>query len=330
MKRVAPELLVVVDTEEEFDWTRPFDRANIATTSILAQERAQAIYDRLGVTPTYMIDYPVATSGEGAAYLRSLKDARRAEIGAHLHAWVTPPHEETVDSRNSFQCNLPSALERAKLESLTEAVTEAMGERPIAFKAGRYGFGAETARHLVDLGYRIDCSVLAHHDLRADGGPDFIGVPDQPHWLADAPDLLEIPVTNGFFGAVPSLSRAMPHLFDSRLATRLRLPGILARSGLVARSRLSPEGISAAEQKRLLRALVRAGGRTFSLVYHSSSLAPGHTPYVWTQGDLDRFIETLEDVLTWFRDELDGRFTTPSRVHARMSAERAATLQAAY
>ena len=41
---MTPELLIVVDTEEEFDWTRPFSRDAIATRSIPAQARAHAIY----------------------------------------------------------------------------------------------------------------------------------------------------------------------------------------------------------------------------------------------------------------------------------------------
>ena len=57
---MTPELLIVVDTEEEFDWTRPFSRDAVATRSIPAQARAHAIYDRLGIVPTYVVDYPVA------------------------------------------------------------------------------------------------------------------------------------------------------------------------------------------------------------------------------------------------------------------------------
>ena len=56
----TPELLVVVDTEEEFDWSAPFSREATATRSIPAQARAHDIYDRLGVVPTYVVEYPVA------------------------------------------------------------------------------------------------------------------------------------------------------------------------------------------------------------------------------------------------------------------------------
>ena len=40
-----PLLLVVIDTEEEFDWSRPHSRENTAVTSLAAQSLAQAIFD---------------------------------------------------------------------------------------------------------------------------------------------------------------------------------------------------------------------------------------------------------------------------------------------
>lgn len=319
LAETVPELLVVVDTEEEFDWRAPFARANVATRSVPAQARAQAIYDRLGIVPTYVIGYPIATDPIAVAFLRRLKDEGRAQIGAHLHPWVTPPHREEVTARNSYQCNLPPALEQAKIGALTEAITEAFGDAPTIFKAGRHGFGPTTARAIAALGYKVDCSVLPHNDLSSDGGPNFVGARDEPYWLTDAPSILEVPATTGFFGHAPALGRVWPRVFDSAAAKRMHLPGLLGRSGVVNRSRLTPEGVSAAEQCKLLDAMIRQGRRTFSLVYHSPSLMPGNTPYVRTEADLLRFLETIETVATYFRDVIGGRFTTLSGVHARMS-----------
>ncbi|MDQ4088366.1 MAG: glycosyltransferase, partial [Pseudomonadota bacterium] len=217
---MAPELLIVVDTEEEFDWSKPFSRAATSTRSIPAQARAHRIYDRFGIVPTYVVDYPVATDPKAARFLRGLRDEGRAEIGVHLHPWVTPPHGEEVSRRNSYHCNLPPELERAKIVAATEAVAEAFGERPTVFKAGRYGFGPNTARVLAELGYCVDCSKLPHTDLRSDGGPDFRGTPADPHWLPEG--LLEVPLTIGFFGAAASAGPRVAGLFDSAAATRLR------------------------------------------------------------------------------------------------------------
>jgi hypothetical protein len=321
---VTPELLVIVDTEEEFDWSAPFSRSSIATRSIPAQARAHEIYDRLDVVPTYVVDYPVATDPEAAAFLRALRDAGRAHIGAHLHPWVTPPHVEEVNPANSYHGNLPPELERAKVETVTDAIQRAFGEAPTVFKAGRHGFGPSTARWLAEFGYKVDCSRLPHADLSRDGGPDHRGAPAHPYWLDRPGGLLEIPPTVGFFGAAAGIAPRLGGLFDSVRAERLRVPGLLARAGLATRSRLTPEGVSAGEQCRLISAMVARGHRIFSLVYHSPSLEPGHTPYVRTEADLAAFLASLEQVLTFFRDRIGGRFTTPARVYEDFAGRRAA------
>src|SRR6185437_7220646 len=75
-----PTLIVVVDTEEEFDWSAPFDSNSRSTTNILYQPLAQKILDRYGVVPTYAIDFPVASAREGVSILRSIANDGRCEI----------------------------------------------------------------------------------------------------------------------------------------------------------------------------------------------------------------------------------------------------------
>ena len=175
-----PTLVVVVDTEEEFDWNAPFDSNSRSTANILCQPLAQEIMDRYGVVPTYVVDYPVADTPEAASVLRTIADDGRCEIGAHLHPWVCPPHGEAVNAYNSFPGNLPPALEREKLARLTARIEEAFGRQPTVYKAGRYGLGPATFAMLPDLGFRLDASVVPHTDFSDAGGPDFTGFPAGP------------------------------------------------------------------------------------------------------------------------------------------------------
>ena len=280
-------------------------------------------YSVILVAPIAALGAVLLTDPAAVAFLKGLRDAGKAEIGAHLHPWVTPPHVEEVTTRNSYHCNLPPALERAKIETLTATIEAVFGERPQAFKAGRYGFGPNTKQVLIDLGYEVDCSFVPHTDLSGDGGPDFRGVPDRPHWLDEGRGLLEIPLTVGYLGALSGLGEKADWLFDSPKAERLRVPGLLARTGLVARSRLTPEGTPPDEQCRLIEAMAARGHRLFSLTYHSPSLAPGHTPYVRDEADLAAFLASIEQVLTFFRDRMGGRFTTLSEVRRHFPGERA-------
>ncbi|MBN9788834.1 glycosyltransferase [Pseudonocardia sp. TMWB2A] len=325
----TPQLAIVVDAEEEFDWTQPFSRANQATSSMTQQCAAHAIYDDLGVIPTYVIDYPIAVDPDSVAYLGAMQREGRAEIGTQLHPWVNPPHDEDVTRDNSYLCNLPPALQRAKIETLHRAITQSFGTAPTIFKAGRYGFGPVVAEVIADLGYKIDCSHVPHTSFAADGGPDYCGTPDQPFWLDEAQTLLEIPLTVGFSGAASGLGPAFATMFDNVRAKQLHLVGALARSGLVSRARLTPEGVSAQEQCRLLRALHDQGQRIFTLTYHSPSLVAGHTPYVRDDAELKAFNDTIRTVLTWFRDELGGGFTTLSAIYDDMAAARDAAKNSA-
>jgi hypothetical protein len=313
-----PQLAVVVDTEEEFDWAGPFSRASAGTTNIAAQPLAHRVFDRWGVVPTYVVGYPIATDPESVAVLGGLRDDGRAEIGAHLHPWVTPPHEEEVSAYNSYHCNLPPKLERAKIAALTSAIENAFGTRPKVFKAGRYALGPGTAEALKALGYEVDCSVVPYFSFEQDGGPSFRRAPDRPYWLDRERSLLEVPFTAGFYGRLAGAGPAIQGLFDSAAAKRLHVPGVLARSGLVTRVRLSPEGASAEEQCRLLDSLLEIGHRFFTLAYHSPSLAPGHTPYVRSAEDLDRFLATLDTVLAYFSKRLGGGFTTLTRYRSAL------------
>ena len=301
-----PRLCVVIDTEEEFDWQRPLSRESRSVATISAQDKAQILFRNFGIVPTYVVDYPVASDPAAVERLKSFADQGECEIGSHLHPWVNPPDEEAVTPRNSYPGNLPLPLERDKLTRLTEAIERAFGRRPTVYRAGRYGAGANTAGILADLGYRVDSSVAAFGDFSDDGGPDFSLHSTQPYWLDEDRSLLEIPVSCGLVGRLRHAPRLLRRA-RAPLANRLRAPGILARLGLIERIRLSPEGIDLEDQKRLTESLVRDGQQVFVYSYHSPSLAPGHTPYVRDEAELERFLQRMEGYFSYFMNALGGR-----------------------
>lgn len=135
-----PVLAVIVDTEEEFDWTRPLSRDNRSVTAVAGVEPAhEAVFDLMGLRPDYVIDYPIAADPSAMAMFRRLEEDGRASIGAHLHPWVNPPDTEAVTPANSYPGNLPRALEAEKLRVLTDTIAQGLGRRPTLYKAGRYG-----------------------------------------------------------------------------------------------------------------------------------------------------------------------------------------------
>src|SRR6185312_3566371 len=175
-----PRLMVLIDAEEEFDWTKPFSPHATEISNIRHQHLAHRIFERYGVVPTYAVDFPVADHREAVEPLRDFLNDKLCEIGAQLHPWVTPPHNETVCERNSFPGNLPKELEAAKLRALTERIERNFGVKPLLYRAGRYGTGPHTAEILNELGYKIDCSVLPGVSGRSSYATDYRGAPVRP------------------------------------------------------------------------------------------------------------------------------------------------------
>jgi hypothetical protein len=313
-----PTLVVVIDTEEEFDWSMPFDPGATSVTNIEFQPLAQDIFNGYDLAPTYVVDYPVASTPAAVAVLHRFAADGRCEIGAHMHPWVNPPAEGPIDARHSYPGNLPSAIERRKMTALTDTIAASFGSQPTVYKAGRYGIGFATPAILRELRYTVDVSVVPHTDFSADGGPDFRDAPTDPFLIADG--LSELPLSVHFVGRLASQGPRVFRLLSGSTARRMRLPGILSRLGLLTRLRLSPEGSGLAELIRQTRTAFAAGTRLFMLTYHSSSLLPGATQYVRSETDRRAFLATLDGYLRFFLVEFRGRADTVTGVAATLVA----------
>lgn len=284
----GPRFVVTVDTEEEFDWTKPFARKGYSTDHLKSVPRFQTLCSEHNVVPCYLVDFPIAEDAFGVDLLAAYARDGRAEIGLQLHPWVNPPFDEPVSNLNSYACNLPEPLERAKLKRLNAAVVDRFGIKPDAYRAGRYGAGANTAAILADLGLAIDSSVRSRFNYTPQGGPDYTHHPVKPYWI-ERGRLMELPLTTVFGGAMRSVGNVVfGQWFNSQPAR-----SVLARSGLVERIALTPEGISLAKAIEGIDLAIAEDLPIINLSFHSPSLAVGHTPYV-------RDDRQLQDLYDWF------------------------------
>ncbi|MDB5412179.1 MAG: hypothetical protein JWR10_514 [Rubritepida sp.] len=299
-----PLLITMVDAEEAFDWSRPFSRDASDVTSMGEQWRAHRVFERHGVVPLYLADHPVAAQSSGREPLRDLLRSGACEIGAQMHPWVTPPFDEALGERNSFAGNLPVALELAKARHLTELLGEAFGEAPRIYRTGRFGAGPRTGDILKSLGYLADSSITPCWPPEGVVRP---WLSARPFWADRERTLMEIPVSAALVGRLSHATGVAPLVFGKRMQ-RLRVAGALSRLGLMERIRLSPEGMTLDEAKRLTRHMLADGQRVFVLTYHSPSLVPGNTPYVRTDEDLKRFLGWLDEFYAFFAQEAGGRF----------------------
>ncbi len=283
--------LLTIDTEEEFDWDKPFSATEHGLDHVRHLRSFQEFCENLGISPVYLVDWPIAHAPMAQEVLGDAVKRGKAEIGIQLHPWVNPPHEEEVSAHNSYAGNLPPALEREKFVRLRDAITEKFGSAPMIYRAGRYGLGPQTAQLLSDNGIGVDTSVRSGFDYSGDGGADYTRHPLQPYWTGAQHQLLELPLTTVYWGMLRRQGPALQSVIDRIPALR----GAMARFGILERIALTPEGVTAEEALRGIDIALDDGLPLLVLSFHSPSLAPGHTPYVTSETGVD----TLYD---WFRE----------------------------
>ncbi len=304
--------ILTVDAEEEFDWTRPIAREGHTVRTIARLAKFQEFCEGQGVCPIYLVDYPIATSAAAGDILRDAIAAGRAEVGVQLHPWVNPPFEEEVTERNTYAGNLPPALEREKFMRLRAAIRDNFKADPLIYRAGRYGVGPNSAAMLREGGIAIDTSVRARFDYSSSGGPNFRDFPVVPYWLDRQAGLMELPLTTVYWG----LLRQLGHWLYPKMWRVPRLRGALARIGMLERIPLTPEGVTLEEAVRGIDIAVDEALPLLVFSFHSPSLAPGFTPYVRNEDDLDALYDWWRGVFTY----LQQRGVRPACVRDIMQA----------
>lgn len=323
-------IVVTVDTEADGQWEhgRPLTTANVTALPAFHE-----LCRRHGARPTYLVTSEIAVDPRAVSFLRPTALADEAEIGAHLHPWTTPPYADAAglrenDPRHVYPCDLGPDLLRAKLETLTAQVTVVAGVPPRSYRAGRFGVDAAGAGVLTELGYEVDSSVTpcvswAAHPGRpgGGGGPDFRRHTAHPFRIASTgtPGLIELPVT---IMATYACTRLVPGLRDHWQAWPLR--GARRMSGIWPRPqplwlRPRPE-YGLGDLQALLVEAERRRLPCVVLMFHSSELLPGASPYRATSEDVSALLALLDGLFAWARDRGHG-FATLTEAGRALAAE---------
>ena len=304
--------LLTVDTEEEFEWNDSFRSDGYGLAHVRWIAKFQQFCEGIGVVPIYLVDWPIAKDRQAQDIIGDAVARGKAEVGVQLHPWVNPPLKEEIYTRNSFAGNLPPSLEEEKFRRLRDAIEKGFEAAPLIYRAGRYGLGTQTARYLCAQGIAIDSSVRSRYNYSRHHGPDYSRHPVTPYWVDPERRLLELPLTTVFWGM---LRQQGPQIFP--LVEKLpRLGGLLAKTGMLERIALTPEGVSLDEALRGCDIAIDDGLPVLVLSFHSPSLAPGHTPYVRNEDDLDTLYDWLRGVYAY----LDSRGVRSTTVAEIMSA----------
>jgi peptidoglycan/xylan/chitin deacetylase (PgdA/CDA1 family) len=290
-------ILLGVDTEADDQWTAAA-RKRLTVENVHELPRLQALCDRYNVKPTYLVTYEMAVDEGARNVLRELASTGRAEIAAHHHPWSTPP--EVAD--HLYPLNLAPEHFREQLHRLTDAVSGITGSRPVSYRAGRNGFAGWQVPILEELGYLVDSSVDPFFNEKRKGGPSFAGAPLAPYFVspedprrAGSSGLLEIPVTS-------ALDRKWPPWLQTAYAdvsSAYRFRRALRLLGVARPIWLRPSYSKASDMRLLARRILEEGRAPANIIFHSSELLPGASPYNRTKEDLERFYRDLESLLSF-------------------------------
>jgi hypothetical protein len=312
-------LLVGIDTEGDNQWDEA-SRANQTFENIYALPTLHALFARRSVRPTYLVTHPVVSDPRSADALRALCEQGACEIGAHHHAWETPPCEPEDVRRHTYALQLPPERFARQVATLTGAIEAAVGARPVSYRSGRFGFSAAHVSTLERAGYLVESSIAPLFYETHKGGPEFVEAPLEPYFLSyddasrpGSSSLLELPV-----------SAALNHRYPAWLRRRYaRAPWpyttkrILRKLGLARMLWLRPSYASLDEMKRLASRLASDGVPLLNLLFHSSEAIVGGSPYNRTEGELEAFLDRLDRFIAFAISELGAEPVTFAEFRTR-------------
>lgn len=309
-----PVCALVVDAEEDFDWTSPAQGTVFTTHCMRRVRELQDLVSAFGVRPSYLLTYPVLDDPDVVRIVRRQFDRGDCDLGAQLHPWVNPPFCSELGLDSSFVGSLSPEAEETKLLALKAKFRDCFGHDPVSFRAGRYGLGERTTRLLEKHGFLVDTSLAPRTNLTAEKGPNFSGFDCDPFWFGEHRDILEVPLCRTLTGWGGAAAAQIYEKLSKPAFARIRGHSILSRLRYAERITLSPEGNDRASMVRLLRDRLAKGQRLFSLSCHSSSLTIGRNPYVRSKADLHTFYDRLSGVLDIMQSRLGFRFAVLSEL----------------
>jgi hypothetical protein len=312
-----PAVLVGIDTEADDQWSAE-GRRRLDVRNAERLPALQTLCEAFGVRPSYLVTHEMATRRESADVLRGLARGGRCEIGAHLHPWTSPPFRPEDLAGHTYPHNLPADLLERQLTDLTALIEQELGVRPTTYRAGRNGFDGRSLPILERLGFTVDTSVDPLFNERRKGGMVFAGAPLVPYHpdyhdvrRSGSSPILEVPISAATSPPLPKRAEA--------LYARLRpIPwrGALRRLGLKA-VWLRPSYAALPDMLAFASRLARARVPCFNVIFHSSELLPGGSPYTPDEASVTRFLDDLKRLL----EHLTVRLGAVGRTYGQFRAE---------
>lgn len=296
-----PYFLITIDTEGDNLWSKP---QKITTKNAEFLSRFQSLCERYRLRPTYLTNFEMATSPVFQKFGRDIIERNKGEIGMHLHAWNTPPLIPLTENDYFFQPYLieyPGEIMRKKILFMTDLLESTFETKMVSHRAGRWSFNERYARILIELGYKVDCSVTPNISWKQSigdpsqwGGTDYDNFPKEPYYLdlnhIERPGysgLLELPVT--IMQKKRPIINAFTHIFGNDLIICRVLNGFFTSSFW-----LRPNRTNLDQLLNIIKLSILDNRMHVEFMLHSSELMPGGSPLFSAEKDIEKLYKDLE------------------------------------
>jgi len=300
-----PYLIITIDTEEGFDWSKPFTHTEYQTSTLFDHDSyLSAFYKAENIQPICIVSYPILNDPACQVILKQQFKDDIYTFGTHLHSWVTPPYEEILCNANSYAANLPLDLRKKKITELTNKFIDVMGYQPLHYKCGRYSIANSTYNILQSLGYEFDFSPYAHRNYSRFAGPNFTHIKNQIYTLPKITPNEKIftiyPGTADYVGICKN-NALLKKIYSMPFFEKLKSRAILSRFKLLDFIPLTPEGTHLDEMIFLTKSLHKKNQKLFHMSYHASSFTPHQSPYCCSIKDAILMTDTIRRYIDFFR-----------------------------
>lgn len=306
--------ILTIDTEGDNQWDHGRD---LTVENLKYVPRFQALCDEFGIRPTYLVTSEVCQDSYGRDLFTKLISEERAEIGAHLHSWTTPPFIDSEgfrenDANHAFASELPYDLLNTKIANLTDQILASFGRRPTSFRSGRYGFNENVAKSLAANSYIVDSSVTPFvnwDDQKGvpggKGGPDFIESPVSPHrYLFPDGAITEIPITIMSTRFPLTMSDKLARYYFRNVNDSLVLRGL--RKSFFSDQPVWLRPVPGTTLRLLTRLVNITNARQLpfiTMMFHSSELMPGCSKYRPDSKSVDDLYQLLTGLFRLLSDK---------------------------
>jgi hypothetical protein len=287
--------ILTIDTEADNQWN---DKSSLAVNNLDY------------IKPVYLCTTEILESEKFDKNIASYCRENKAETGAHLHPWSSPPFEKSADSTRTYPSELPIELFEKKMSELTELIKVKTGKPPLSYRAGRWGFDYKHVPILEKLGYKVESSLtpfVSWHQYIGDksGGPR-VSIWSPKPFLFENSSLLEVPPTIMISSCILNSFTCLKEAFV--LNRQNFITKVFAKIFNLGPHWLRPypttslDKLINLQQKSEVQTEVQNLPVTV-MMFHSSELMPGGSPYNQDKDSIEKLYAKLDSFFAYLNRE---------------------------